>query len=84
MTLALILFVGGLLQTTYAVWAIRTDDAKKNINLIEAAVHKVAGSEPLPKSRLGLAFDRSMEWAVLLLGLVFLAFGSLLLWAEIF
>jgi hypothetical protein len=83
MTLGLVFFFGGLLQTIYALWAIRADAAKNHISLIEAAALKITDSEPLPQSRLGLAFDRVAQWAVLLMGIIFLAIGSLILGVEL-
>ena len=82
MTLGLILLIGGLLQSAWAVWAIKTDASKDHVSLIEGAILKITGSDPLPKSRIGLAFDHVMEWIAVLFGLVFLGAGSLILLAE--
>jgi hypothetical protein len=82
MTLGLILLVGGLLQSAWAAWAIRTDASKDHVSLIEGAILKLTESDPSPGSRVGLAFDRVMEWIALLFGLVFLVAGFLILLAE--
>jgi hypothetical protein len=69
----------GLLQTVWTIWAIKTDAPATYLSLIEAAILKVTKTEPLPKSRVGLAFDRFMLWIGLILGLVFISIGVLFL-----
>ena len=82
MTVAIILLVVGAIQTVWMIWAIRADAAATHLSLIEAAVLKAGGAEPLPKSKLALAFDRLLLWVGLVLGLFFLAVGLFLIFAE--
>jgi hypothetical protein len=80
--IGIIFLAVGLIQSAWAVWAIRTDASNDHISLIETGILKATKTEPLPKSRIGLAFDRVLAWVILLLGLCFTVTGLLILSLE--
>lgn len=82
MTKGIVLILIGVVQTVWMTWAIRTDAAANRISVIEAAILKIGNAEPLPKSRLGLAFDRLLQWVGLIFGLLIFALGLLFVWVE--
>ena len=82
MTTGIILLALSIGQIAWMVWAIRSNTAETHISLVEAAILKVGNAEPLPKSRLGIIFDKIQLWAGLVLGIVMAGLGLLFIFVE--
>ena len=78
----ILLLAFGVVLSAWTVKAIRSDWASTRINVIEAAILKIGDAEPLPKSRLGVAWDRLQTWMCLGLGLAMIGLGLVFLFVE--
>ena len=79
MTTGIVLLALGLLFVALAIKSIRSDWASTRISVIEAAILKVGEAEPLPKSRVGIAWDRFQAWMGLVFGLAMVGLGLVFL-----
>ena len=67
----------GSLFVGLAIHGLRTRNYEDGIPVIEAAILKVAGEQPLPKGRWGTAWDHLQLWLMLIFGILGVGLGAL-------